>query len=97
MQQQKIPKHLEEGEDTLVFLDKVTEVGGRKKCRYGKACGRVCIRSSAICHVRLDKKLDIALERMRNFLAGRTAREAAVLVAAKDAILAFKAQQLSNY
>ncbi len=92
MQQQRIPKHLEEGEDTLVFLDKIAEVERRKKCRYGKSCARLCINYGALCYIRMDEKLSPALDRMRDFLARRETKEAEIIVAAGDVISAFQAQ-----
>jgi len=92
MRQQRIPKHFEEGEDTLDFLTKVAEGGRKKKCRGGKSCARLCVNYRALCHIRLDDKLSAALDRMKLFLAGRKAREAEITVAAKDAISAIKAQ-----
>ena len=92
MRQQRIPKHLEEEADTLDFLTKVAEGGGKKKCKGGKSCARFCVNYGALCHIRMDKKLAPALDRMKLFLAGRKAREAEVAAAAKDAISAIKAQ-----
>jgi len=93
MLQQRIPKHLEEGEDTLDFLTRVAEQGAKKKCRYGKRCNNLCVSGRALCHIRLDEKLAPALDRMKLFLAGRKAREAEVAVAAKNAISVIRAQR----
>jgi len=90
VQQQRIPKNLKEGEDTFEFLDEIPR-GGRKKCRYGKRCGALCVSKKARCHIRFAAELNPALDRMRNFLAGRQFREEEIAVAAKDAIAAFKA------
>lgn len=92
MQQQKIPENLKEGEDTLEFLTEISERGIRKKCRYGKNCNNLCINSEVICHVRIHDEIKPALDRMKNFLAGRKDREAQIVVAAKDVISAIKAQ-----
>lgn len=92
MQQQRIPKNSKEGEDTLEFLAAIQERCKRKRCRSGgKRCGALCVNSRAICHIRLSTELNPALDRMQKFLAGRKAREAEVIAAAKDAIAAFKA------
>ena len=92
MQQQRIPKNLKEGEDTLEFLAAIQERCKRKRCRSGgKRCGALCVNSRALCHIRLSTELNPALDRMQKFLVGRKAREAEVIAAAKDAIAAFKA------
>ena len=92
MRQQRIPKNLREEEDTFEFLDAIPKGGERKKCRYGgKRCNALCVNTESLCHIRLDPELNPALARMQKFLAGRKAREAEVIAAAKDAIAAFKA------
>jgi hypothetical protein len=96
---QKIREDLREEEDTFEFLAKLSKGERPAGCRSGKRCNNLCVRSSAICHILLDKKLSPALDRMRAFLSGRKEMEAEITVAAKDAILAFKAQtyqQLSD-
>ena len=92
MLQQRIPKNLKEGEDTLEFLAAIQERCKRKRCRSGgKRCNALCVNTEALCHIRLSAELNPALDRMRNFLAGREAREAEVIAAAKDAIAALGA------
>ena len=92
MQQQRIPKSLKEGEDTLEFLAAIQKRCKRKRCRSGgKRCNALCVNSRALCHIRLSTELNPALDRMQKFLVGREAREAEVIAAAKDAIAAFKA------
>ena len=91
MLQQRIPKNLEEGEDTFEFLDEIPK-GDRKKCRYGKSCNQLCINNKAICHIRFASELNPALDRMRNFLANRKVREEAIAVAAEEMISAFRTQ-----
>ena len=92
MQQQRIPKNLKEGEDTLEFLAAIQERYKRKRCRSGgKRCNALCVNSRALCHIRLAPELNPALARMQKFLAGRKSREAEVIAAVKDAIAASKA------
>ena len=93
MQQQRIPKNLKEGEDTLEFLAAIPKGCKRKRCRSGgKRCNALCVSSRALCHIRLSPELNPALNRMREFLAGRKAREQEIAVAARDVIAAIKAQ-----
>lgn len=89
---QEIQKGIEEGEDTFDFLTKLSKGERKTGCRSGKRCNKLCVRSSAICHILLDKKLSPALDRMRAFLSGRKEMEAEITVAAKDAISAIKTQ-----
>ena len=92
MQQQRIPKNLREGEDTLEFLAAIPKGCKRKRCRSGgKRCNAVCVNTESLCHIRLAPELNPALNRMQKFLAGWKSREAEVIAAAKDAIAAFKA------
>jgi len=92
VQQQRIPKNLKEGEDTLEFLAAIQERYKRKRCRSGgKRCNALCVNSRALCHIRLAPELNPALARMQKFLAGRKSREAEVIAAVKDAIAASKA------
>ena len=91
MRQQKLPNNLIEREDTFEFLDAIPQGGERKKCRYGKSCGNVCVTNKVLCHIRLADELNPALDRMRNFLAERKFREEEIAVAARDAITALKA------
>ena len=72
---QKIREDLREEEDTLEFLTKLSEGERKTGCRRGKMCKNFCVSSSAIYHIRLDKKLSPALARMRAFLSGRKATE----------------------
>lgn len=93
MRQQRIPKNLKEGGDTLEFLAAIPKGCERKKCRYGgKRCSALCVNSRALCHIRLSPELNPALNRMQKFLAGRKAREQEIAVAARDVIAAIKAQ-----
>ena len=92
MRQQRIPKNLKEGEDTLKFLAEIPKGCKRKRCRSGgKRCNALCVSSRALCDIRLSTELNPALDRMQKFLVGRKAREAEVIAAAKEAIAAFKA------
>jgi len=93
VRQQRIPKNLKEGGDTLEFLAAIPKGCERKKCRYGgKRCSALCVNSRALCHIRLSPELNPALNRMQKFLAGRKAREQEIAVAARDVIAAIKAQ-----
>ena len=89
---QKIQEDLREGEDTFEFLTKLSEGERKTGCKSGKNCNNLCVDGTAICHIRLDKKLSPALARMRAFLSGRKAREEEIAVAGRDVISAIKAQ-----